>query len=75
MIIENTNLPDNKIRTVVSPSQAKCLAEAARPTTQSTIRVFGIASVSPHHFDPGERLQRPNKDAGSDASRLTHHIG
>ena len=74
MIIEDTNLPDNKIRIVVSPTQTKRLAETTRPTTQSTIWAFGIAPVGPHHFNPGQRLQRSNKDTGSDANRLTHHI-
>ena len=74
MIVEDPNLPDNEIRIVVGPTQAKCLAETTRPTAQSIIRVFGITSVRPHRFNPGERLQRPKEDAGSDTNRLTHHV-
>jgi hypothetical protein len=74
VVIEDTNLPDNKIRLVVGPTQTKRLAETTGPTTQSTIRAFGSASVSPHFFEPGEGLQRSNKDTRSDTNRLTHHI-
>jgi hypothetical protein len=74
MIIEDANFPNDKIHIVVSPAQAKRFAETSGPTTQPTICVFGITSVSPHHFNPGERLQGSNEDAGSDANRLTHNI-
>ena len=35
MIIEDPHLPDNKIRIVVGPTQAKRLAETTRSTAQS----------------------------------------
>ena len=57
MVIENANLPDNKICIVVGPTQTKRLAEATRSTAQSVIRALGIATVGPHHLNPGERLQ------------------
>jgi hypothetical protein len=74
VVIEDANPPDNKIRVVVSPAQAKRLAETTRPTTESTIWALGITSVGPHHVNPGERFQRSNEDPGSDTDRLTHHI-
>jgi hypothetical protein len=75
MVIEDPDLTDDKIRIVVRPGQAERFAETTGPTAQSTIRHVGIAPVGPHHGNPGERLQRPNEDAGSDAHRLTHRIG
>ncbi len=56
MIIEDANLANNEIRIVVSPTQTKGLTETTGPATQPVIRAFGIASVSPHHFNPGKRL-------------------
>jgi hypothetical protein len=53
MIVEDAHFPYDKIRIVVGPSQAKRLAEAARPTAQSPVWAFGIASVRPHCFNPG----------------------
>ena len=75
VVVEDANLPYNEIRIVVGPSQIERLAQPTGPTTQSPIWSFGIPSIGSHHFNPGERLQCSDEDAGSDAHRLTHHIG
>jgi hypothetical protein len=75
MVVQDADFPHNEIRIVVSPSQAKRLTETTRPTTQSIIWPLGVSSIGPHHSNPGQRLQRSNKDPGSDANRLTYHIG
>ena len=74
MVIEDTNLPDDKVHVVVSPTQIERSTETTGPTTQSTIWALWVATVGPHHLNSCQGLQRSNEYAGSDANRFARHI-
>jgi hypothetical protein len=75
MVIEDSDLSEDEIRIVVRPGQAERFAETTGPTAQSAIRHVGVTPLGPHQRNPGEWLQRPNEDAGSDTNRRAHRIG